>query len=234
MRPCGMRPSGMRHAAAAGLALAVLAAVVPARAATVLHLSATSTVTVMPDELHAELAATSSADSPVKAQAAVNAMMSVALATARATAGVTASTGPYSVWHATEPRDRWQASQMLVLTATDGTALLGLVGTLQGQGLAVSELGWQLGEKTATAAREKAEAIAVGKLKGRAEAVARLLGLHFAGFRQVWLTPPERLPIQPMALMAARAMPPPSAVPAETAVTATVQADAMLEAGTQP
>lgn len=217
--------------AAAFAAFALLAG--PAQAATILHLSATASVHVMPDELHAELAAQSSAASPAAAQNEVNAMIGKALAEARAVTAVTASTGAYSVWHVTDPHPRWQAQQTLILTAHDGTALLDLVGKLQGQGFAVSDLGWRLAAGTEAAAREKAQAEALARLKGRAEAAAKVLDLHFAGFREIWLTPPPSPSIQPMVLMAARGAPP-NAAPAEASVTATVEAAVTLQSSAHP
>jgi uncharacterized protein len=217
----------MRALLAAVLALAL--AIGPARAATILHLSATATVHVVPDELAAELAAEAHASAPALAQSEVNAMISQALTTAGAASSVTAATGAYSVWYASDPRPQWQARQTLVLTAHDGPTLLALVGQLQGQGLAVSALGWQLAENTEAAAEEKAQLLALAELKGRAEAAAKVLGMRFAGFQRVWLTPAgPTVPIQPMALMAARGVPP-SAVPAETQVAATVEADVTLD-----
>ncbi len=223
----------MRHPlnslVAASFALALLVAALPARAATILHLSSSATVKVMPDELQATLAAEIGAATPVEAQAAVNALVSRALVQVRAVSAVTASTGSYSVWHISDPHPEWRASQTIALSATDGPALLGLVGTLQADGLAVSSLAWNLKEETATGAYEKAEMMALAGLKAKAERAAKLLGMHFAGFRAVWLTPPEGPSPRPMAMMAARAMPEPNAVPGETSVTATVTAEARLD-----
>jgi predicted secreted protein len=224
-----MRPIEIRPIAAAGVALLLL--IGPARAATILHLSATATVQAMPDQLDAELAAETSAASPVAAQNEVNAMIGKALAAARAVSAVTVSTGAYSVWYVTDPHPSWQARQTLVLSAHDGVSLLALVGQLQGEGLAVSSLGWQLAAATAEKAREKAQAMALAMLKGKAEAAAKVLGLRFAGFREVWLNPASPSPIQPMMLMQARAAPP-NAVPAETSVAATVEAEVTLDGGT--
>ena len=218
----------MRGLSAALLAVAFIGGPVSARAATILHLSATATVQAMPDELDAELAAEAGAASPVAAQNEVNAMIGKALAAARAVSAVTASTGAYSVWYVTDPHPSWQARQTLALSAHDGAALLGLVGQLQGEGIAVSSLGWRLAAETEQKAREKAQAMALAALEGKAEAAAKVLGLHFAGFREVWLNPPAPGSIQPMMLMAARGTPP-NAVPAETSVAATVEADVTLE-----
>jgi len=220
----------MRFFLPALLAGALLAMAGPAgAAATILHLSASASVKAMPDELDAELAAEAGAHGPAAAQNAVNAMIDKGLAAARAVSAVTASTGSYSVWYVTDPHPEWRAQQSLVLSARDGPALLGLVGQLQAQGLAVSSLGWRLADETQAAASGKAQVMALAMLKGRAEALAKVLGLRFVGFREVWLTPRvPPLPIQPMALMAAREAVP-NAVPAEATVTVTVEADATLE-----
>lgn len=227
------RAEKMRHRlnglVAALFALALLGAAGPAYAATILHLSSSATVMVMPDQLEATLAAEVGADTAVKAQADVNAMVSQALAQARAVSAVTASTGSYTVWHVGDPHPGWQARQTIDLTATDGPALLGLVGTLQADGLAVSSLAWGLKEQTAEAAHAKAEQMALAALKARAVRAAKLLGMHFAGFRTVWLIPPEGPQPRPMAMMAARAIPGPSAVAGETSVTATVTAEVRLD-----
>ncbi|HUC17681.1 MAG TPA: SIMPL domain-containing protein [Acetobacteraceae bacterium] len=221
----------MRFFVPALLAGALFAMAGPAGAATtILHVSATASVKAMPDELDAELAAEAGAHGPAAAQNAVNAMIGKGLATTRAVSAVTTSTGTYSVWYVTDPHPEWRAQQSLVLSARDGPALLSLIGQLQAQGLAVTSLGWRLADETLKAASDRAQAIALAMLKGRAEAAAKVLGLHFTGFREVWLTPRvPPLPIQPMALMAGRVSAP-NAVPAETMVTATVEADVTLEA----
>ncbi len=225
----------MRFFLPALFAGALLTMVGPARAATtILHLSATASVKAMPDELDAELTAEAGAHGPAEAQNAVNTMIGKGLAAAQAVPAVTTSTGSYSVWYVTDPHPEWRAQQSLVLSARNGPALLGLVGQLQAQGLAVSSLGWRLADETGKRASERAQVIALAMLKGRAEAAAKVLGMRFAGFREVWLTPRvPPLPIQPMALMAARAAVP-NAVPAETTVTATVEADVTLEPAPQP
>ncbi|MGH7118866.1 MAG: SIMPL domain-containing protein [Acetobacteraceae bacterium] len=219
----------MNRLAASSFAIALLIAAGPASAATILHLSSSATVKVMPDQLDAVLAAEIGADTPIKAQAEVNGMVGRALAEARAVSAVTTSTGSYSVWHIADPHPGWRAQQTISLTATDGPALLALVGTLQADGLSVSSLAWSLREQTEEAAHDKAESMALAGLKARAERAAKLLGMHFAGFRAVWLIPQEGSPPRPMALMAARTVPEPSAVAGEISVTATVTAAATLD-----
>lgn len=209
--------------------LAMFLVVPAARATTILHLAASATVMVTPDQLEAELAAPGEAASPAAAQAQVNTLIAAALAAAREVAAVTVSTGGYAVWRPSEAKGAWRAGETLHLTSGDGPALLGLVGALQAKGLTVSSLAWHLAPATERAAHEKAEAQAITKLKGRAEAAAKLLGLRFEAFREVWLNAPARPPIQPM-MATMRAMPEPAAVAAPTAVSASVTADATLVA----
>jgi predicted secreted protein len=129
--------------AAVILALACLAAPA-ARADTILHLSVTASVTTMPDELAAQLTANADAPTAGAAQQQVNQMVDKALGTAKGLTAVTASTTQYSVWHETDPKDVWHASQGVALRSTDGGRLLTLVGQLQQDGLAVGDLRWQL------------------------------------------------------------------------------------------
>lgn len=214
---------------AASLALTLQFVASPATAATILHLSSSATVKVMPDQLTATLAAEANAVTPADAQATVNTMISKTLALVHSIGSVTASTGSYSVWHVSDPQSEWRATQTINLDTTDGRVLLSLVGTLQSNGLAVSSLAWNLQRQTAEKAQDKAEAMAIAALRDKAERAAKLLGMHFAGFRTVWLTPPEGFPPHPAAMMQGRAMPEPNAVAGETSVTATVTAEARLD-----
>ncbi len=225
------RTSPVRLGAAAALAL--LASGGAARAETLLRLAETATVMVQPDELAADLAAEASAATPQDAQARVNTAITAALATARGTAGVTVATGRYSVWqvreppHTAQPAPVWQASQALTLHSADGSATLALVGRLQAQGLAVQSLGWQVSPAASRRASDEARRQALGALRGRAEAAAKLLGLRFEEFRSVDLNPSSAPTPMPRALMAA-AMPAPNAVAEAMPVSATVTAEAAL------
>ncbi len=191
---------------------------------------------VQPDELAADLTAEASAATPQNAQARVNAAITAALATARGTQGVTVATGPYSVWQVREPHPGqsaapatvvWQASQVVTLRSADGGAMLALVGRLQAQGLAVQRLGWQVSDAASRRAADEARRQALGALRGRAEAAAKLLGLHFEEFRSVDLNPTSAPGPTPRAMMAA-AMPVPNAMAEAVPVSATVTAEAAL------
>ncbi len=217
------------------LTIAMLTALAqPAAAATVLHLSETAHVPVHPDELVASLNLEGAAATPVAAQAQVNAGIGKALDQARATQGVTVSTSFYRVWQTVKPVNEWHASQQIELRQKgDGAALLKLVGTLQGKGLALQQLGWQVAPETARHAQADATRAALGALLGRAEAAAEIHGLRFVSFRQVNLEPSRPAPVPfPRAMSmaaAAEAMPPPSAEAADVDIEATVSANADLE-----
>ena len=222
---------------AAVIALLACLAAPAAHADTILHLTVTATVTTMPDELAAQLTANADAPTAGAAQARVNQMVETALGAAKALAAVTASTTQYSVWHETDPKDVWHASQGVALRSTDGGGLLTLVGTLQQDGLAVGNLGWQLSPAAAERSYEKAMAKALALLTQRAGTVATLLHLTLQGFKSVTVGEDGGPPARPlgevrMMAMAASAAPPPSAQADVVTVSASVSGDARLLAAT--
>jgi predicted secreted protein len=154
------------------LAAGLFSCAAAARADTVLNLTVTADVTVMPDELVAQLTAQADAPSAGDAQAQVNAMIAKALEAAKPLQAVTASTTTYSVWHQTDPKDVWHASQGMALRSHDGAGLLTLIGQLQTEGLAVGDLSWQLSPALAEKSDEQAMAKAIGKLTERARGAA--------------------------------------------------------------
>lgn len=226
--------------AAAMLPLLAAVAIAPrAHADTILDLSETAHVSAKPDEITASLRAEATSATPQEAQASVNDAMARALKTAHAAQGVTISTGQYSVWNIETPpvhpgaapagAPQWHASQTLDLTGKDGAAMLALVGALQGQDLAVQSLSWHLSPDLVRATQETALRQAVSGLRARAEEMAGLLGLRFASFRTVRLTPEPPRPM-PMMMMRAAAAPmsAPSAEQGPIEVTATITAEAVL------
>lgn len=214
-------------------ALVLLLSAAPACARTLLHLTQTATVMVAPNELDASLRAEATNADPAEAQKQVNAMMADALARARQVAGVTISTSGYSVWrNGPTPKDhtvRWQAGQTLQLKSHDGATLLKLAGALQQKGLAMQQLEWRLSRQAEKKAHAEATKQAISQLRGRIDEAASLLGLRFGSFKQVQLGAP-RTPVFPRVMGAsmAAAAPPPNAVAQDIAVTATVEADAIL------
>lgn len=226
----------------AALLLAALAAglspCAPAASETLLRLAELAHVMVHPDELTASLRAEAVAATAAEAQGQLNAAVARAVALAHKSAGVTVATGFYSVWPQSLPgepvhtvgRQDWHASQSLELRGGDGAVVLALVGALQQQGLAVSQLAWQLAAETQRHARAEATRQALGGLRSRAEDAAAILGLHVDGFREVRLDQVRPLPLQmPRALSAAASLAPPTAEAEDVPVEATVEADVVLK-----
>ncbi len=176
----------------------------------------------------ASLRAEASAATAAAAQTRVNDAVASAVAATRAVPTVTSGTGAYQVWHVTDPRDAWQASQTLRLTSHDGTALLTLVGRLQSKGLAMDGLDWRLSDALAEHTRDEAMRRAIAMLRGRATQAADLLGLRFDSFKSVTLNEERPAPVAPRAMMAMKAATP-TAVSEDITVTATAEADAILQ-----
>lgn len=200
-------------------------------AGTLLRLTETASVVRDPDEVVATLRAESRAPTAAAAQAAVNTAVAAALERARAAAGVSASTGGYRTFRTEEPRG-WVASQELRLRAADAAPLLDLMGRLQERGLATASLEFRLTADAARAAREEAAAAAIGRLRGRAEAVARQFGLRVERFAELRVESgeaPFHSAAAPM-MRAAGAAPPPVAEPAEVRLSASVDAAVLLRA----
>jgi uncharacterized protein YggE len=202
-----------------------------AHAQTLLRLSESARVTARPDEPAATLRFEVDAADAASAQSRVNAAMAKALAEAKGTPGIIATTGGYQVWRTTQPAVRWRASQSLELRGDDGARVLALVGSLQGQGLAVQGLSWRLKPETARARQAEATKLALGNIRARAEEAAAVLGLKFDSFREVRLngTNPSPRPVLMRAMAAPAPMAEPVAESEDVQIEASVEADAVLK-----
>jgi len=215
----------------------LLAPPAPARAEeTLLRLSETAEREVRADQLVAVVRAQANGSSAAAVQEQVNRLVAAALERARATPGVTVSTGFYWTGRTGERREQWQATQEIRLTAIEAApALLELAGTLQGQGLALSRLSYEVSRTLARREREAVTEEALAALKERAERLAGVMGMRFAGFREVrvdagrFARPPMPAPMMAAAADSARPAPPPSAEPADMPISATVEGDAILK-----
>ena len=216
------------------LVAACLFFALPAHAETLLRLSESAQIAVHPDRLSAGLRFEADGATPAEVQTKVNSAMAAALAQAKATAGVSASTGGYNVWQtqatAQAPK-RWRAAQGLDIFGSDGAVVLTLVGTLQGQGLTVQQLGWQLAPETARRAHAAALQMALKSVRGRADEAAAALGLTFVLFKTVNLDPNGISPrmLTMAAPMARAVMAAPVAEAADITVEARIEAEAILD-----
>ena len=236
-RPCALTGSMLLlHAVLAGLAKAQAQPQTPAdyalpSATTILHLSATGSIQVSPDELVADLVAQSASPAAANAQRRVNEMMAAGMKAARGVAGVKARAIGYSVSPNDDKRPTWTTQQTLELRGPDGPTLLDLVGLVQQQGIATASLDWQLSPALRRKAHDAATTAALKELQERAASAAATLGLHVRFMHDVRLDEPDVVPHPPFRVMAlARPVPvPPQATAVPEDVTAQVSADVVLQ-----
>jgi predicted secreted protein len=223
-------------------ALAMVAASLPADAAepdaglTVLHLTQTAERAIHRDRLRAQLRVEAIGSDARRVQADINRAMTTALEHAKAVAGIKVETSGYSVYEErqTNAPSRWHGSQGLTLVGSDVAAVLALAGDLQGQGLAMSGLGFELAPETARAAEDDLTSEALTRLRQRSERIAGDLQLTVVRLRDVRIgnvggdRPP--MPLMRSAAMGAMAAaaPPPAAEAGDATVQVSVDADILL------
>ena len=197
---------------------------------TVLHLSATGLVRIVPDQLAAELVARGTSASAAAAQRQVNSLMADGMKMGQAVAGVDARAVGYSVVPGDDRHATWTAQQTLELRGADGPALLDLAGKLQEHGLALASLDWQLSSAVRRKAHEEATTAALKELQARAASAATTLGLHVDHLQDVRLDEAAFQPRRavPMMAMSRMSTPLPQASAAPEEVTAQVSADVLL------
>jgi uncharacterized protein YggE len=197
-----------------------------------LHLSASATVQVAPDELVADLSALGNSPTAAAAQRRVNTLIGAAAKAAGSVVSVKVAFRDYSVQFVDEPPAHWVAQQTVELRGRDGAALLDLVGELQSLGLAIGSLDWQVSPARADAAQQEATIAALKHLRSQAAGAAQALGVEVDHFQSVQLNGGAR-PIPygravPAMMAMAAPMPPPSSSPTAQDVTADVEGDVVL------
>lgn len=205
----------------------------PAPPGTMLTLSARADKTLPRDRLHAELRVEAVGANPVRVQAEVNRRMATALANAKAAANVTVETTGYGVYQERDAKGnpiRWHGSQSLRIASGDFAALLRLVGTLQGEGLALSDLAAELSPAAAKAAQDALTDAALKDIRARAARIAATLGTRVERYAELHVgnvsLPP--VPVRFMAAAAPGGMPAPVAAAGDATVTVTVDATVLL------
>ncbi|MDE2230257.1 MAG: SIMPL domain-containing protein [Alphaproteobacteria bacterium] len=205
----------------------------PASPGTTLTLSERAEKTLPRDRLHAELRVEAIGANPVRVQAAVNGRMTAALARAKAATGVTVETAGYSVYQERDAKanvTRWRGSQSLRLGSGDFATLLSLVGALQEEGLALSNLAAELSPAAAKTAQDELTDTALKELRARAARIAATLGTHVERYTELHVgnvsVPP--VPIRFMAAAAPAGMPAPVAATGDATVAVTVDATVRL------
>jgi predicted secreted protein len=203
---------------------------------TVLHLTQTAERQIHRDRLRAQLQVETTGSDARRVQADINRTMTAALEHAKSVAGIKVETSGYSVYEERETNapSRWHGSQGLTLVGSDFAAVLGLAGDLQGEGLAMSNLAFELAPETARAAEDDLTSEALTRLRQRGERVAADLKLTMIRLRDIRVgnvggdqPPPIRMRAVAMAASPAAA-PPPAAEAGDATVAVTVDADILL------
>jgi len=222
---------------AAALLLAAVAPVwaqpAPPPSGTALTLSTHADKTLPRDQLEAELRVDAMDANAARVQADVNRGMAAALAHAKTVSGVTVETTGYSVYQERDAKGnptRWHGSQALRLKSGDFAALLSLVGTLQGQGLALSSLTAELSPAAAKAAQDELTDTALKDIRARADRIAAALGTHVERYAELRVgnasVPP--VPVRFMMAAASSSAPPPVAATGDAMVSVNVDATVLL------
>ena len=228
---------------AAALLMATLAPVwaqpapppTPAPSGTALTLSTHADKTLPRDQLEAELRVEAMDANAARVQADVNRRMAAALAHAKTVAGVTVETTGYSVYEERDAKGnptRWHGSQALRLKSADFSALLNLVGALQGEGLALSSLAAELSPAAAKAAQDELTDAALKDIRARADRIAATLGTHVERYAELRVGNASVPPV-PIHFMAAKvatsgSMPPPVAATGDATVSVNIDATVLL------
>jgi predicted secreted protein len=192
------------------------------------------------DRLSAVLQVEAKGLEPAAVQAEVNQRMQAALARAKSATAVQVASGGYSVYRQPPPNnagpDQWFASQTLSLTATDFAPALKLIGELQGDGLAIEALTFEVAPQSLRAAQEGMSDEALAALRARAEHVAAAMGMAVARYKTLDVgnviaqdaRPPMPLRIMKAATIAS-APPPAVAEAGDATATLTVNAEVILD-----
>ena len=236
---------------AIGAAPAIAADPAPDANETVLHLTQRAERIVPRAQVHAELRIEVTGANPRLVQGEMNKRMSAALEKAKGVAGVKPETSGYSIYQVSPPTPtgaqnaknmQWRAEQSLDLSGKDFTALLGLAGDLQSDGMLMSDLRFDLAPDTARALQDSLTGEALAAVKDRARRIADDMGMRVDRFRTLTAgnvqgqdTPQPRV----MAMMAPReasasASNPPASAPGEATVWLIVNAEVALGPVKQP
>jgi uncharacterized protein len=204
----------------------------PAPPPTVLHLSQTAERRLPRNLLHVELRAEKTAATADAVEVAINRSMAKALAEARRVNGVEVETGSYAVYRAMPQKGapEWNGAQSLRLSGLDFAALLKLAGTLEAEGLVMSNLTYEASPKAVRDAEDSLTSEALSAMAARAAAIAQQLHLKVSGYRDVTIgnAQAEGGPIPRFAAMAEAAMPAPVGAPGEATIRVTVGAEILL------
>lgn len=229
--------AALHYAVGAIVAAALLFAATPrahsadtAAATTIVTFTESAQRQMTRDRMTAELAVEASDSDPRRLQDRINRQMKAALDRANATAKITVATAGYAIYPVRPEKGpmHWEGREGLRLDSTDRTALLGLVGTLQAEGLVITNLTAEVSPAAERTAEEGLTAEALHRVAARARQIAATLDMRILRYKTLRIgnagTGP--LPVQP--LMRAMAAAPAAAEPGTATVAVSVQAEVEL------
>lgn len=210
---------------------------------TVVHLDVTERAEVTQNLLMARLSLQVEGPDARTLQNEMNKTMTRALRTAKGARDVDVSTGHYNVRpqykYISRNGDRervlngWQGSQSLTLESQQAETLLSTVADLQGMGLAMNSLNYQVTPELEESTRNSLLEKAVLKLRTKAERVASALGKAEVSFQEISVGGSGNRP-RPMRMMASAEgmkadMAAPVADPGESDITLNVSAKVLIK-----
>ena len=205
---------------------------------TVATLAETATAMVAPDLLTVTMRVETTGGRPENVQAELNARVSQAVAKAKSLGDVKVTTGSYAVFQTWQPPPaagdapppRWQAQQSIFLEAKTFEAVLKLAGELQEAGLLMAGISPTLSPALRRETEDRLVGEAIGKVRSQAEGVANAMGMKIEFYRSIRIDKGGAVSpvIRPMMARTANAVTPPTAEPADQAVSVTVGADVVL------
>ncbi|HEY1723056.1 MAG TPA: SIMPL domain-containing protein [Magnetospirillaceae bacterium] len=206
---------------------------------TVVHLIERAERQMPRDRLNAVLRADDEGLDPAKVQDDINRRMQAALAQAKTVTTVKVESGSYSVYRqqsaaqtGTVP-EKWVASQTIALTSTDFTPALALIGTLQGQGLTIESLVFDVAPETLRSVQDEMTTEALAALRTRAGHVADGMGMRIARYKTLDVGNVTTQEIRPLPIRMMTAKASADAAPAtsagESTAFLTVDAQVILE-----
>jgi predicted secreted protein len=219
---------------ALGIACGASAADPAAPRMSTVNVTASASMSVANDRMHAWLRAEVDNADPAKAAADVNARIGKAINRAKGAAGVEVKTSGYSSYQVTDKANvtRWRVQQSISLESSDFAALAALLTKLQSDdGLVMSGMSFDVSREARRKAEDALTQEAIKSWQARAQSASRALGFDTWRVGQVSVQsgePPMRP--QPMMRMAAAGAgaPPVNAEGGNTDITVTVTGDAVL------
>lgn len=224
--------SALALAVTLGLGCVARAESTPSDRGTVLRLSASASISTVPDQLVAEMLAQSTSPTGIDAQRRVNALMAKGMQSAKAVPAVDARALGYGVSPGDSDHPSWTAQQTLRLQSNDGPQMLDLVGKLQAMGFQTASLDWEVSPTARRMQMDKATVAALRNLQQQATTAATALGMQVDHIQTVTIEPADLggpRPMMAMMSVARAAGPPPQVTAAPEDVTARVSAEVLLK-----